>query len=639
MLSIIGSTVSGNFVITDEYSSPGGGVSNIGTGTITIGNSIVSGNSAPSGSELDFYRGMFITSGSNLFGHSGLTNSQAFGGVSVDSSNITATSDGSNPTALGNILDTNLNNNGGPTQTHALIGDSPAIDAGDNSLVTNPPFSGPPFYDQRGTGFPRILGARVDLGSVESEPPPMVVVGTDAGSVSQINVFNAVSGTLLHAFAPYGGFTGGVRLAAGDVSRDGRIVTGSGPGAADARVFSVHDGSLLNRIVPFGGFTGGVFVATGDVNNDGFDDVIVSADAGAGPHVKVFSGADNSLLHSFYAYGAGFQGGVRVASGDVNNDGFDDIITASGPGAVGDVRVFSGETGMIMHRVVPYNAFTGGVHVASGDLNNDGNDDIITGAGPGAGPHVSAFDGSNPATNLASFLAFDSMFSGGVRVGSADVNNDGFADIITGSGSGNGPQVKTFGGSASFIRANNILAGSQGDFLAFGAGFTGGIFVSGGGTQAGSPAFLQAAAGEDTTSNDAQPLSDADAARLVDAAIDRLANAGYADADLDALRDLNVAVTDLEGATLGLASGDTIFLDVDAAGHGWFLDDTPYLDEEFAATADGSLQAIDSEAADRIDLLTVALHELGHQLGWQDLAPDLHDLMAGALDLGVRKTR
>src|SRR5207249_10213003 len=61
-----------------------------------------------------------------------------------------------------------LANNGGPTQTMALLPGSPAINAGDNAAIVNPPFSGPPFTDQRGLGFNRIVIATVDMGAFES---------------------------------------------------------------------------------------------------------------------------------------------------------------------------------------------------------------------------------------------------------------------------------------------------------------------------------------------------------------------------------------------------------------------------------------------------------------------------------------
>jgi CSLREA domain-containing protein len=69
-----------------------------------------------------------------------------------------------------------LANNGGPTQTHALLAGSPALDAGDNAAVANPPFSGvAPFNDQRGAGFPRIVDGpdadttdTVDIGAFEA---------------------------------------------------------------------------------------------------------------------------------------------------------------------------------------------------------------------------------------------------------------------------------------------------------------------------------------------------------------------------------------------------------------------------------------------------------------------------------------
>ena len=58
-----------------------------------------------------------------------------------------------------------LQDNGGPTFTHALLPNSPAIDTGD------PNFTPPPFYDQRGPGFDRIANGRIDVGSFEVQGP------------------------------------------------------------------------------------------------------------------------------------------------------------------------------------------------------------------------------------------------------------------------------------------------------------------------------------------------------------------------------------------------------------------------------------------------------------------------------------
>jgi hypothetical protein len=83
-------------------------------------------------------------------------------------------------------------------------------------------------------------------------------------------------------------------------------------------------------------------------------------------------------------------------------------------------------------------AFTGGVNVGVGDVNGDGVDDIVTGAGAG-GPHVRAFSlaGGGP-TEIAGFFAFDPMFTGGVSVAVGDVDGDGVDDIVTGAGTGGG---------------------------------------------------------------------------------------------------------------------------------------------------------------------------------------------------------
>src|SRR5207248_337231 len=101
----------------------------------------------------------------------------------------------------------------------------------------------------------------------------------------------------------------------------------------DIHVYDGKTGQLARQFFAFDpNFTGGVYVAAGDVNRDGYADVIVGADAGGGPSVSVFSGKDGSRLLGFFAFDPNFTGGVRVASGDVTGDGFADIITGAGPG-------------------------------------------------------------------------------------------------------------------------------------------------------------------------------------------------------------------------------------------------------------------------------------------------------------------
>jgi hypothetical protein len=198
--------------------------------------------------------------------------------------------------------------------------------------------------------------------------------------------------------------------------------------------------------------------------------VVVGADAGGSPDVRIF-GNDGNLRTEFFAYAPSFAGGVRVATGDVNGDGVPDIVTAPGPGGGPDIRVWDGATGQLVREFMAYSPqFVGGVYVAVGDVNGDGHADIITGAGPGGGPHVKVFDGATGGV-LASFFAYASTFTGGVRVAAGDVNGDGKADVITGAGPGGGPHIRAFTiPSLTQLRS----------FFAFGNSFTGGIFVTAG---------------------------------------------------------------------------------------------------------------------------------------------------------------
>ena len=103
-----------------------------------------------------------------------------------------------------------------------------------------------------------------------------------------------------------------------------------------------------------------------------------------------------------------------------------------------------------------------------------------------------------------------------------------------------------------------------------------------------------------------------------------------------ALSGVTVQVADLPSGMLAEAVGKTILIDPDAAGYGWFVDPTPTKDEEFTSS-NQQLRAIDPRAVDRIDLLTVVEHELGHVLGLKDLSATTDDVMDGILGVGVRR--
>src|SRR5262249_33658508 len=152
---------------------------------------------------------------------------------------------------------------------------------------------------------------------------------------------------------------------------------------------------------------------------------------------KVFN-ADGSLRYGFFAFDKNFTGGVRVGVGDVNGDGFPDIVCAAGPGGGPNVTVVSGLDGSQIYNFFAFDInFTGGCFGAAGDVNGDGFAHIIVGADAGGGPNVFVLSGKN-RTPLLSYFPYNLNFTGGVRVAAGDVNGAGRAAIITGAGLGGG---------------------------------------------------------------------------------------------------------------------------------------------------------------------------------------------------------
>ena len=205
-LNIIGSTVSGN---TSNSTSSGGGAIQ-GNGTLNIANSTFSGNTAQGGDGgALYYNGQGLTlnnvtitgntattGAGGLHKATGTLNANARNTIIAGNMGATATPDvfgaissqGNNligvvGTSTGWVASDLLNqaaqlaplaNNGGPTQTHALFSNSPAINAGNNCVVNASCATGNPptalTTDQRGAGFQRLVGAAVDIGAYEAQP-------------------------------------------------------------------------------------------------------------------------------------------------------------------------------------------------------------------------------------------------------------------------------------------------------------------------------------------------------------------------------------------------------------------------------------------------------------------------------------
>ncbi|MHC4463742.1 MAG: LEPR-XLL domain-containing protein, partial [Planctomycetota bacterium] len=111
------------------------------------------------------------------------------------------------------------------------------------------------------------------------------------------------------------------------------------------------------------------------------------------------------------------------------------------------------------------------------------------------------------------------------------------------------------------------------------------------------------------------------------------------DRDID-LSQVTFEITDLKGDVLAEVAGQSVSLDITAAGHGWFVDLTSSDDAEFTESdGDGLIADSNSAAFGRIDLLTVVMHELGHVLGLEDLDAytNAGELMAGTINPGERR--
>jgi hypothetical protein len=259
--------------------------------------------------------------------------------------------------------------------------------------------------------------------------PLQEVLGNPFDNGAFARVFSADTRKVRASFFSYDErFDGGQQVLKADIDLDGRIET-LVAGKSTITIYA-DNGGVKHVFYPYtANYNLGINFGIGDLNGDGTQEIVTGTARGGGPQVRVFS-ADGRLINpGFFAYATNFRGGVNVAVGDLNGDGVNEIVAGAGYGGGPHIRVFDRNGKLISSGFFAYDpSFRGGVNVAVGDINGNGVDEIISGPGPGGGPHVRIWNKNG--IMLSEFFAFSAQSTQGVRVGAYDFDGDRRDEIV-----------------------------------------------------------------------------------------------------------------------------------------------------------------------------------------------------------------
>jgi hypothetical protein len=357
-----------------------------------------------------------------------------------------------------------LDGNRNPTRTDFGLVEVAAPAGPATPPTASPPTSPPPAPSSGGASLGGNLSVPGGVVAPKPAAPAAMAAGTEAGATTSVVAVFRSDGSHDFTITPFGdGYSGGARVLRADVTGDGvpDVIVGSGGGIL-SRV-RIWDGQTRDRILditPFDDFTGGVVLAAGDLDGDRIADVVIGPDIGGGPRIQVWAGGRFQKLTSDF-YGLpypDFRGGLRLAAGDVNRDGIADLVVAPGAGGGPRLTVYNGRsfgsphgpTTLVNDFFIFDHDLRTGLFLAAGDVDGDGHADIIAGSGVGGAPRVRVVSGAALTAgqgdrSIADFFAVNVDERDGARLGVSDLDGDRRAEVLVGT---RGGRLTAFSGAA-----------------------------------------------------------------------------------------------------------------------------------------------------------------------------------------------
>jgi|GEM_PF-6377516 len=433
---------------------------------------------------------------------------------------------------------------------------------------------------------------------------------------------------------------------AADLNDDGNLDLVAVSNGGSTIEVSLGDGTLDYRgFREFSASAGLSDIQLADVTEDGVIDAVLASRNGS---VFVVPGLGNGTFGEPSAFDAGAAEAVEVA--DLNDDGVLDIVTLSPRN--NNVAVLLGIGGGAFASRTTYTVVTGTrstrtLAMALGDVDGDGFIDIVTAnrLGTGLPDKAITFLRNNQDGSFAERIFIPATFAGNTisQVELLDMNADGNLDIIVGDQANGGTfEILSGNGDGTFQPKQIFAAGDQINGFAVGDLDNDGdldLVAQGRGTI--SPRLnaifeadnlrLERYTGD--VSSSSTVLSSSDLHFIAQAAVTRFVESGIDSQAEQLLRETEFIVADLPEDILGQSRNGIVLIDLNAAGAGWFVDTTPQNDDEFF-DSQREQNVISSGLENRVDLLSAVMHEMGHVLGGNHTD---EGTMSETLPVGVRR--